>query len=143
MILRTTALTLAISLATVFPGLAQQDDGAETTGALPTSPGEAAEMLRDAAENAILVRDLFGAEIAGPDGTTVGTVENLAVVPGGRIVAAIVERSDGTRVPVPYAAVTLERKAGAVAGTLDRPLSELTSDADFGGLEEALPSGAL
>lgn len=36
------------------------------------------------------MKDLLGANVTGPDGSTVGIVENLAEIPGGRVVTAII-----------------------------------------------------
>ncbi|WP_349371140.1 PRC-barrel domain-containing protein [Salinarimonas sp.] len=132
-------LSTALALAFVGPpALAQQQSGAAATPTpmpRPDGMAEAATALRDAAENALLVRDLLGKEVADPSGGSVGTIANLAVIPGGRIVAAILETPDGTRVPVPFAAVKVAAKASTVS--LTKPLSELQAGDAYGALEDA------
>lgn len=125
------ALALAVACS---PALAQSDS-APTPTPRPDGMEEAANALRDAAENAILVRDLLGKEVADPSGESVGTIANLAVIPGGRIVAAILETPYGTRVPVPFAAVKVAAKASSVS--LTKPLSELQAGDAYGALEDA------
>ncbi|WP_188914358.1 PRC-barrel domain-containing protein [Salinarimonas ramus] len=138
------ALALVLPFAAA-PALAQD---APATGApafsedVTGSISDAASALADAGENALLVRDLLGMELKDPSGETAGTVRNFVVIPGGRLVAAMVETPDGRRVPVPFAAIKLAGNAQAAEATLDQPLSELSADDAFGELEDALPTGA-
>jgi len=112
------------------PALAQEGllnaaaDGMDAEG-LASTAQEAADTLAQAAKNRILIRDLFGAEITGPEGEAIGTVQNLAVIPGGQIVAALVEMDDGTRIAVPFKAVKVSRAAGKLSASLPVALSEL------------------
>jgi len=129
----------ALALLAVACGPAVAQDVPDAGEALPADVGEAAELLRGAAEDALLLRDLLGTEIGDPGGDTVGTVANFVVIPGGRIVAAVIETSDGDRLPVPFAAVKLQARSGEAQAVLDRPLSELREDADFEALRDAVP----
>jgi len=75
---------------------------------------DALQSLRDAARDRVLVGDLMGAEVDGPSGEALGTVRNLAAIPGGRLVAVVIELPDGERVAVPWQLVSLSRTADAV-----------------------------
>lgn len=133
---------LALLAAVCGPAFAQDafaQDVPDAGAALPADVGGAAELLRGAAEDALLLRDLLGTEVSEPGGNAIGTVENFVVIPGGRIVAAVIETSDGDRLPVPFAAVKLEAKSGEAQAALDRPLSELREDEGFGALRDAVP----
>ncbi|MDX1655464.1 MAG: PRC-barrel domain-containing protein [Candidatus Competibacteraceae bacterium] len=96
-----------------------------TAGDLTAAAQEAVKTLASAAKDRILIRDIFSAEIKGPQGQTVGTVENLAVIPGGQIVAALVETAQGRTIAVPFKAVKVARAAGKLALSLPVGLSEL------------------
>jgi sporulation protein YlmC with PRC-barrel domain len=102
-------------------------------GSQSPSPGpvaEAAKKLAKQAQDRFLIADLIGQELTGRDGKTVGTVQNFAVAPGGRILAAVVTRPDGTRIAVPFSAVKL-------AGTLAKPRIEaVLSAAELKGMAE-------
>lgn len=78
----------------------------------------AAQTVIDAAEEKILIADLIGLEVTGPGGETLGTVENLAAVPGGRLVAALIALEDGPRIAVPYQALKISRGAEALEAAL-------------------------
>lgn len=67
----------------------------------------AAETLAGMAADKLLVRDLLGQPLVGAEGAEIGTVENFVVLPGGNLVAALVETSDGGRIAVPFSAVKL------------------------------------
>lgn len=86
---------------------------------------KAVESLRGQARDQLLIRDLLDRELVGADGGTVGTVENFVVVPGGRLVAALVETGDGTRLAVPFQLVKLAAGAEKVQATVSA--GELTS----------------
>lgn len=108
----------------------------ETTD--PSALASAAETLaRDAADR-LLVRDLLGAEIQSADGETLGTVENFVVVPGGRLVAAVVETADGTRLAVPFPAVKLAAASRDGAMKLTLPAGEVRSAEALRTLAETL-----
>ncbi|WP_029032372.1 PRC-barrel domain-containing protein [Salinarimonas rosea] len=136
-------LLLAALLAGAVPFAAGSVLAQDAT--LPEDPtgsiSDAASALKDAGENALLVRDLLGMELTDPSGETAGTVRDFVVIPGGRLVAALVETPDGTRVPVPFAAIKLAAKGDAAQATLARPLSEVTSSDAFQSFEDALPTG--
>ena len=108
---------LALALPFLLPlPLAAQELSPEALGELTSLDGlgAAADRIAQAAEDPILIRDLLGQEIAGADGTAIGTIEDMAVIPGGRIVAAIVT-VDGTRIAIPYAALKLDTAADVAA----------------------------
>lgn len=108
------AFTLAFGFAFLpLPGVAQDfpSPGDLTSGSAIAS---AAESLAGQASDSLLVRDLFGKELKGSDGEVVGTVDDLAVIPGGRVVAAIVSTRDGAQIAVPFAAVKLTGSASAL-----------------------------
>ena len=126
--MRAAPLTLAICLA--LPALAQ--DG------LPDLPDEiagseamasAARAILEAGEDKFLLADLIGREVTGPDGAALGTVDNLAALPGGRLVAALMTLEDGTRIAVPYQALSLSAAAGTLEATLPMSADQL-SDMD-------------
>ena len=80
-----------------------------------SSIASAAQSLHKAAMDKLLVKDLIGKTLTGTDGNTVGTIENFAVVPGGRIIAALVSTGDGTLIAVPYAAIKIANAAGTAS----------------------------
>lgn len=96
----------------------------------------AAESLESKLGDRLLVRDLLGKELKGADGESVGTIEDLAVVPGGRVIAAIVSTGDGSRIAVPFAAVKLADSASRVEVPV--AASELTGMSALGSLATAL-----
>ncbi|MGJ3264302.1 MAG: PRC-barrel domain-containing protein [Salinarimonas sp.] len=117
------------------PALAQDVTSPEdVTGAL----SDATSALAEAGEDALLVRDLLGMELANPSGETAGTVRDFVVVPGGRLVAALVETPDGTRVPVPFAAIKLADKGATARAALGQPLEELRAGDGYDALQDAL-----
>jgi len=135
-------LTLLCSLG-VAPALAQDsllNAAAEqmNAGDMASAAREAADTLAEAAKNRILIEDLFGTEITGPGGETIGTVDNLAVIPGGQIVAALVQTRDGQRIAVPFKAVKLSRAAGKLAASLPVGLSELQGMEELQSLAERM-----
>lgn len=71
-------------------------------------------------------------------GDTVGTIEDFAVVPGGRIIAALVSAGDGTVIAVPYAAIKVANAAGTAS--LDVPVhaSELQGMSELKSLANSL-----
>ena len=77
------ALAALLALAAPLPALAQLDD-------ISGAAEEAASQLSDAAADKLLLADMIGLEITGPNGDTVGTVEDLVAVPGGKLVAAVI-----------------------------------------------------
>ncbi len=128
---------LALGLIVAAPAGAQQVPEAFDVGSvsdLATMAGE----VRGLAEDRLLVRDMLGEPLLGGDGETVGTVEDFVVIPGGRLVAAMVETGDGTRIAVPFAAVKLGQ--AAAAGMMQVPLdaSDIRGSAELRSLAETL-----
>ena len=62
-----------------------------------------------------MVADMLGAKVTTPSGDTAGTIRNLVAVPGGRLVAVILELSDGQKLAVPYDIM----KVSSASDTLD------------------------
>jgi hypothetical protein len=101
----------------VLPG----DLGGEATKAL--------EELRGAAKERILLADMIGVRVTGPSGETLGTVRDLAAIPGGRIVAVVMEVPDGGRVAVPYQLVTVSQTADTLGVSLPVGVEPLLKNA--------------
>ena len=115
---------------------------AQNTGMLPesltsaSSIASAAKTLQQAAQDKLLVRDLLGTQITGANGDTLGTVENFAVIPGGRIVAAIVSTGSGTMIAVPFTALKVANTGQQLQTTV--PASELTGMSELQSLADSL-----
>lgn len=98
-----------------------------------SSIASAAQTLSEAGMDRLLIKDLIGKELTGSDGNTAGTVEDFVVIPGGRVIAALVSTSDGTQLAVPYAAIKVVNAAGnaglqtPVTASELRGMSELQS----------------
>ena len=90
-----------------------------------SSIASAAQSLRDTGMDKLLIKDLIGKTLTGTDGNTIGTIENFAVVPGGRIIAAVVSTGDGATIAVPYAAIKVANAAGTANLHVSVPASEL------------------
>jgi hypothetical protein len=119
---------VAAALLAGAPAAAQDGSGQTITD--PAALASAAKNLAGQAADRFLVRDLLGQKLTGVDGNTVGTVRNLVVVPGGRIVAVLVETGDGTRLAVPFTAVKLAGSGSAA------PLSATVSASELKGMQE-------
>jgi ribosomal 30S subunit maturation factor RimM len=118
---------------------AAQDGGplpADLTSA--SAIASAATSLAEMVQDKLLIRDLLGKEITGSNGDRLGTVENLAVIPGGRIVAAIVSTDGGTRIAVPYTAIKVTRAAEQAQLQAKVPASELTGMSELSSLADSL-----
>lgn len=143
---RSAARGLATAVALVAlasgPGALAQGSGGSPLGDLASAAGDAVKALQSAAKDSLLVKDILGAEVTDPRGGTVGHIENLVVIPGGRVVAAIVAIKDKGmgRIPVPFAAVKLQRKAGKLGVALPATLSEMKGMKEVQALTQALPS---
>ena len=134
---------LHVTLIAAVPALAAVPAAAQDALDMPASMTDAASMLASQAADSLLVGDLLGAEVLGPSGDVAGTIANLVALPGGRIVAALVEPSGGgTPVPVPYSAVKVSRKADKLSAALPMPLDELQAMdemQELAGAVKALP----
>ena len=125
------ALTLCLAAA---PLLAQDmpDPAAMLDGA-----ADLAADLGGRAADSVLLADSLGAEVIGPDGEPLGTVADFVVLPGGNLVAAVIERPDGGRLALPWEAV----QAGIMAGRrIELPMTgaEIEGAAALGDLTAAL-----
>jgi sporulation protein YlmC with PRC-barrel domain len=74
---------------------------------------KAADQLRGKAKGKLLASKMIGREVTGPGGGTVGTVEDLVVVPGGNVVAVLVKPSNGQPVALPYGALKVSAASSA------------------------------
>jgi hypothetical protein len=77
-------------------------------------------------------------EVAGPEGEPLGTIEDLAAIPGGRLVAALMTLEDGTPIAVPYAALKVTGARDALEATLPVAAEELSGMAELRDLAAAL-----
>ena len=119
-------LALAASLAwAATPALAQ---GLPDLDAVAAQAADLTGRIAEAAADQVLVADMLGRDVIGPDGTALGTLENLVVLPGGNLVAAVIARPEGRRIAVPWDAA----KAGVKAG---QPIEIPFSAAELDGAE--------
>ena len=131
------ALALALALILPATGWAQGiDPPDEIAGS--EAMAEAATTIAEAGVDEVLVGDLIGLEVKGPEGEPIGTVEDLAAVPGGRLVAALMTLEDGTRIAVPYAALKVTGARDAVEAALPVAAEELAEMPELKELAEAL-----
>ena len=120
------AACLAFALCLTSPALAQEGV-AELPDEIAGSEAmaSAAQAIVDAGAESVLLAGLIGSTVAGPGGEALGTVENLAAVPGGRLVAALMTLEDGTRIAVPYQALKVTGAAETLEATLPLGADEL------------------
>ncbi len=103
---------------------AAQDGGATMPNAVTdvSELPDAARALAGMAEDKLLVADLLGMELTGRDGAVIGTVTDFVVIPGGRLIAAVLSGGEGDdgdgsgRIVVPFAAIKLNQGADRVMG---------------------------
>lgn len=95
-------------------------------GDVASAAADATKALGSAAQDKLLVRDLLGAPVSGPGGATVGTIADLVVIPGGRVVAAII-------------AAKVSHTAGKLGLTLPVSLSDLRGMKEVQSLAKAIP----
>jgi hypothetical protein len=114
---------------------------AQTPSDVTSAAKSAAETLTSVAQDKLLVKDMLGADVSGPGGKTMGTVENFVVIPGGRIVAAIIatDAKDTGRIPVPFSLVKVTHTAGKLGLTLPVGLSEMKGMKEIQTLAAAIP----
>ena len=75
---------------------------------------KAADQLKGNAKSKLLASQVIGRQITGPGGKTAGTVEDLVVVPGGQVVAILVNPSGGGQpVALPYGALKVSAASSA------------------------------
>jgi ribosomal 30S subunit maturation factor RimM len=99
---------------------------------------QAATTIAEAGADKVLIADLIGMEVAGPEGEPLGTIEDLAAIPGGRLVAALMTLEDGTPIAVPYAALKVTGARDALEATLPVAAEELSGMAELRDLAAAL-----
>ena len=119
-------------------GAAKGAAKAAASGDLSSAATAAAEALKGAAEAKLLIADLIGADVTGPDDRKLGTVDDLVAVPGGRIVAAVLSVEGGERLPVPFGLVKVANAADASGVSLPVTLDELRADEAIRTLADAL-----
>lgn len=108
---------------------------------LSSASSDAVSALSDAAESKLLIADLIGANVSDPSGNTVGTVDDLVAIPGGRIVAALIKPSDGgDLVPVPFKAVKVSQTADKASAALPDTLGAMRDSSAVQKLSDALGS---
>ena len=100
------ALPLSATAAEPLQGLADLD-------AIGDLAGNAAQTLTEAARDKVLARKMLGSEVTGPGGKTIGTLDNLVIVPGGQVAAVIIKPKDGKPLALPYQALKLSAAASA------------------------------
>ena len=130
----------AAILALTLPFAASAQDALELPGEIADSEAmaSAARSILDAGIDKILIADLVGATIEGPEGEALGTVENLVAVPGGRLVAALMTLEDGTRIAVPYQALKVQGAAETLEAALPVGADELSGMDELTDLAAAL-----
>ena len=131
--MRALALALAIPIAAAAQDLELPDEIAGSEGL-----AQAATTIAEAGVDKILVGDLIGLEVKGPDGEVLGTVEDLAAIPGGRLVAALMTLEDGTPIAVPYAALKVTGVRDALEATVPLAAEELAGLAPLADLARSL-----
>ncbi|WP_420391268.1 PRC-barrel domain-containing protein [Acuticoccus sp.] len=98
----------------------------------------AVDALSDAAEDRLRIADVLGASVTGPSGETVGTVEDLVAIPGGRLVAVILSLEDGGRLGVPYQTLAVSRTSDALGLSLPVGIDDLRQNETVSQLSSAL-----
>lgn len=137
----------ALFAALLGAGMAQAQDisapdvGSMAPGDVASAANSAVQALTSAAKDKVLVKDLLGASVTVPGGDTVGTVENLVVLPGGRVIAAIIatKSSQTGRIPVPFASVKLSQASGKIGVMLPASVSELNGMTEVQKLKGLIP----
>ncbi len=110
------------------------------SGDVASAAQKAIEALPSAAKDKLLVKDLLGAQVIEPGGSTVGIVEDLVVIPGGRVIAAIISTAKDTgRIPIPFAVVKVSHSAGKLGLTLPVSISELRGMKEIQSLRKHVP----
>ncbi|WP_299823268.1 PRC-barrel domain-containing protein [uncultured Jannaschia sp.] len=102
------------------------------------SIASAAKSLSEIGMDKLLIKDLIGKKLTGGDGNTVGTIENFVVVPGGRVIAALISSDDGTTIAVPYAAIKVANAAGTASANVSVPATELQGMSELRSLADSM-----
>lgn len=131
--MRALALALLLPAAAAAQGLELPD---EITG--PEGMAQAARTIAEAGVEQLLIADLIGLEVKGPEGEALGTVEDLVAIPGGRLVAALVSLEGGPRIAVPYSALKVTGARDALEATLPATGEELSGMSELTDLAESL-----
>jgi hypothetical protein len=109
---RVAAAALIGFLLLVQPAASQEaKDGSSSQPTSVSAIASAATSLAGAAKDRLLIKDLLGKDLTGADGQAVGTVQDFALAPGGRLVAALVRLQNGSRIAVPFSAIKLAKAA--------------------------------
>lgn len=131
--MRVLALALILPASALAQGLDLPDEVTDAEGM-----ASAARTIAEAGVDKLLIADMIGLEVKGPEGETLGTVEDLVAVPGGRLVAALLSLEDGPRIAVPYAALKVTGARDALEATLPATAEELSGMGELGDLASAL-----
>lgn len=87
---------------------------------------EAASQLKSRGKDKIMISKVLGSQVKGPSGQTYGTVDDLVIIPGGRVVAALIKPSDGGDiVPIPYTALKLGSASAKGNVVISQSLDEI------------------
>lgn len=137
-ILRAVFIVLALACADE-PAAAQSGSSSQGSGfggAVQSAIGS----LTGAAKDKVLIKDLLGMKVSGPGGGTIGTVSDFAVLPGGRMIAALLTTADPKigQIAVPFTAIKIASSAKTVSLSLPMTLPELTGRADIQRLTAAV-----
>ena len=145
MLITRITVCLAIVSLEAAPVLAQssspQPMSQMASGDVASAAADAVKTLGSTAKDKLFVRDLLGAPVSGPGGGTVGTVADLVVIPGGRVVAAIIATKDKKmgHIPVPFSVAKVSNNAGKLELALPVSLSELKGMKEVQSLAHAIP----
>lgn len=111
-ILAPLALALIAAPLTLSAEVDEAVEALTDPAAIGDAASQAADELASKAEDKVLASEMIGREITGPDGDTLGEVEDLVVVPGGKVMAVLVRPSDdGELVALPYQALKVSAAA--------------------------------
>ncbi len=82
--------------------------------AISDAATKAADELAGKAKDSLLASEMIGREVTGPGGDSLGTVQDLVVIPGGQVMAILVKpKGGGEPVALPYRALKVSGAAKA------------------------------
>ena len=97
-----------------------------------------ASKLGEEAKDRALIADLLDKPLKGSDGDTIGKVRDFVVVPGGRLIAVLVETPDEGRIAVPFTAVKLVGAAQSRGLEVPMTASAISGIAELQSLADSL-----
>ena len=133
-------ILFAIALACVFQPAAVQTGSASQGSGFGGAVQSAVGALTGAAKDKVLIKDLLGMKVSDPGGGVIGTVSDFAVLPGGRMIAALLTTADPKigKIAVPFTAMKISRTAKTVSLSLPMTLPELAGRGDIQRLTTAV-----